>query len=217
MNSRLKHFSLGTLHVMSMAFPFPTVTLGGGGMDEERKPLVDFADMAEVERWQVVTDGVMGGLSLSRFDLGTSETVVFAGQLSLDNNGGFAAVRREPATYGLADYTGVVLQVKGDGRTYQFRVQTDDRFDGIAYRVLFRTDQEQGQAIPIAFKSFQPFFRGRPVPYAPELRPENIRQIGFLIADKREGPFRIEIQGIEAYRSPRRERQAAEAINATAS
>ena len=40
----------------------------------------------------------------------------------------------------LAAATGLIVRVKGDGRTYQLRLRTSDRFDGVAYRALFATD-----------------------------------------------------------------------------
>jgi monofunctional biosynthetic peptidoglycan transglycosylase len=91
-----------------------------------------------------------------------------------------------------------MLKVKGDGRTYQFRVKTDDQYDGIAYRSLFATDARQWQTITLPFDSFTASFRGRPVPDAPVLRPEQIRQIGFLLADKQPGLFRLEIAWIKS-------------------
>ena len=42
------------------------------------------------DRWTIVNDGVMGGLSRSRILVSDERTVVFEGRLSLENNGGFA-------------------------------------------------------------------------------------------------------------------------------
>ena len=109
-------------------------------------------------------------------------------------------VRRDPQDYKLAGCDGVRIRVKGDGRTYQFRVWTNDADDGIAYRAAFETKPNQWMTAQIPFESMKPTFRGRPVPDAPPLCPENIRQIGFLIGDKLEGPFRLEIDWIQAYR-----------------
>jgi monofunctional biosynthetic peptidoglycan transglycosylase len=91
--------------------------------------------------------------------------------------------------------------VKGDGRTYQFRVKTDEQYDGIAYRTLFATDARQWQTIILPFDSFCASFRGKPVPEAPVLRPEQIRQIGFLLADKQQGSFRLEIAWIKSFQA----------------
>jgi NADH dehydrogenase [ubiquinone] 1 alpha subcomplex assembly factor 1 len=144
--------------------------------------------------WQTINDGVMGGISSSRMvqeDGGLS----FEGQLSLENNGGFASVRR-PLDVDLSKAAGVRLDVRGDGRTYQFRVRQDERFDGVAWRAEFSTSGEW-QTVELAFDEFVPVFRGRRVPDAGPVVPATIRQIGFMLADKTPGPFKLEIRSIE--------------------
>jgi len=91
---------------------------------------IDFADAntEEILRWRVINDDVMGGISQSRIELSPTATAIFSGQLSLENNGGFASIRRRADNYNLDGYTGVILKVKGDGRTYQFRVKADERY-----------------------------------------------------------------------------------------
>jgi monofunctional biosynthetic peptidoglycan transglycosylase len=147
----------------------------------------------------VINDDVMGGISQSRIELSQTATALFSGQLSLKNNGGFASIRRRPDNYDLKGCSGVMLKVKGDGRSYQFRVKTDEQYDGIAYRTLFVSDTHQWQTLTLPFDSFSASFRGRPVPNAPVLRPEQITQIGFLLADKQPGSFCLEIAWIKSY------------------
>jgi monofunctional biosynthetic peptidoglycan transglycosylase len=52
------------------------------------------------------------------------------------------------------------------------------------------------ESIRLLFDDFVPSFRGRRVPDAPPLSPENIGQIGFLISDLQKGSFQIEIESI---------------------
>ena len=162
---------------------------------------IDFTDNQEAQRWSVVNDGVMGGISQGSIEPAQNGTAIFSGRLSLENNGGFASIRRQSDNYNLNGCNGVILKVKGDGRTYQFRVKTDDQYDGIAYRSLFATYARQWQTITLPFDSFSAIFRGRPVPDAPVLRPEQIRQIGFLLADKQPGLFRLEIAWIKSFQA----------------
>jgi NADH dehydrogenase [ubiquinone] 1 alpha subcomplex assembly factor 1 len=96
----------------------------------------------------------------------------------------------------LSKAAGVRLDVRGDGRTYQFRVRQDDRFDGVAWRAEFSTSSEW-QTVELAFDEFVPVFRGRRVPDAGPVVPATIRQIGFMLADKTPGPFKLEIRSIE--------------------
>ena len=161
--------------------------------------MIDFTDTQESQRWIAINDDVMGGLSQSRIELSPAATALFSGQLALENNGGFASIRRRDDNYNLDACTGVMLKVKGDGRTYQFRVKMDEQNDGIANRTLFATDTHQWQILTLPFDSFSASFRGRPVPGAPVLYPEQIRQIGFLLADKQRGLFHLEIAWIKSY------------------
>ena len=161
--------------------------------------LIDFTDAQESQRWIAINDDVMGGLSQSRIELSPAATALFNGQLALENNGGFASIRRRSDNYNLNGCNGVILKVKGDGRTYQFRVKTDERYDGIAYRTLFATDNHDWQTLTLPFDRFSASFRGKPVPGAPVLHPEQIRQIGFLLADKQPGSFCLEIACIKSY------------------
>ena len=161
--------------------------------------LIEFSDTEEVPRWIAINDDVMGGISQSRIELSPTATAIFSGQLALENNGGFTSIRRRSDNYNLNSYTGIMLKVKGDGRTYQFRVKTDERYDGIAYRTLFATDNHDWQTLTLPFDSFSASFRGRPVPGAPILHSEQIRQIGFLLADKQPGSFCLEIACIKSY------------------
>jgi hypothetical protein len=163
--------------------------------------LIDFTNAEESQCWMTINDDVMGGISQSRIELSHTATALFSGQLSLENNGGFASLRRRADDYYLGGTTGVMLKVKGDGRTYQFRVKTDDQYDGVAYRTLFATDAGHWQTISLLFSGFCASFRGKAVPGAPVLHPEKIRQIGFMLADKQQGAFRLEMAWIKSFQA----------------
>ena len=67
--------------------------------------------------WQTVLDGVMGGVSTGRIAAGEGGTLRFTGELSLENNGGFSQIRTAVAEGTFEGASGLVLRVKGDGRT----------------------------------------------------------------------------------------------------
>jgi monofunctional biosynthetic peptidoglycan transglycosylase len=160
--------------------------------------ITDFKESDGV-RWRIINDGVMGGRSSSDLELTESGTVLFSGFLSLENNGGFASVRGSLPAMDLSAFQGVVLRVRGDGRRYQLRFRTDTSFDGMAYRGEFETTPGEWSEIKLAFQDFQPTFRGRIPRGVGPLDPGRIRQMGFLIGDKKEGPFELEIAWIKAY------------------
>ena len=162
--------------------------------------IANFADSSEAGRWIVVNDNVMGGISKGTMSLTEENCLVFAGTLSMENNGGFASIRRQPTDLGIGAYKGIRIRVKGDGRSYQFRVRLDKNFDGIAYKQDFQTTSDAWVEIDLPFAGFLPTYRGRILPDAKPLVAAEISQIGFLIADKIEGPFSLIIDNIAAYR-----------------
>ena len=150
-----------------------------------------------IEPWYAINDNVMGGLSSGGIAL-CDEGLHFNGTLSLQNNGGFSSVRR-PVSEDLTDSRGIRLTIKGDGRKYQLRLRQDQSFDGVAWRREFITDGSV-QVIDLAYPEFEAVFRGRRVKKAQAIDPAHITQLGFLIADKKEGSFSLFILKMEILR-----------------
>ncbi len=164
--------------------------------------LLDFADPAEAGRWSAVNDGVMGGLSSSEIVGTGSGSSLFAGRVSLENNGGFASARRTVAEGAFAGATHLHLTFLGDGKTYKLRLRSDPGFDGVNYEIAFATQADKWQAATMELADFAPVWRGRPVPDADPLYPERIQSVGFLISGGQEGPFRLELAALSASTSP---------------
>ncbi len=158
--------------------------------------LVDFRGDRE---WYVVNDGVMGGRSRSSIEQTAEGTGVFAGRVSLENNGGFASVRTRVEGIDVPAADGVTIRVNGDGQQYQLRFRTDDRFDGVAYRANFQTSGGGWEELTVPFSAFVPSFRGRVVEDAEPLDPSAVRQLTLMIADKQEGDFRLEVEWVKAF------------------
>lgn len=162
------------------------------------QPVIEFTDTAAAGDWFIVNDGVMGGRSQSSMTVGDTGGALFAGKVSLENNGGFASTRTVIPDQVMAGCDAVIIRVQGDGRVYQFRLRTDAGFDGLAYRREFGTVDGKWQEITLPFSDFVPSFRGKVVEDAGTVDPSRIRQIGFLIADKQSGPFALQIDWIRA-------------------
>ena len=163
------------------------------------KKIIDFSDSSERGMWERVDDVVMGGLSESLLSPADT-TAVFHGTVSLEHFGGFASVRSLPRDFGLGGYDGLIVTVRGDGRRYRLRLKTDDDLEGISYQAIFFTDPATWTESRLSFDEFVPVFRGSLVEGAPDLDPASIRRVGFMIADKQEGTFRLEIKEVRAYR-----------------
>jgi hypothetical protein len=162
------------------------------------KTLFDFQAATNSPAWEVVNDDVMGGVSTSRFQVLTNGCAVFSGTVRLENNGGFASVRSAPLREDLTDLTVIVLRVRGDGRSYKFSVRTGAGFDTPLYQLAFTTKRGEWEEHRLPFKDFVPTFRGRILTDVPPLNPAKVTSVGFLISDKQEGPFKLEVAWIKA-------------------
>lgn len=151
------------------------------------------------DAWRAVNDGVMGGISTGRM-VSSEDGLRFEGELSLEYNGGFASVRRL-VDQDLSQATAVRLQLRGDGRTYQFRIRQDSRMDGVAWRAEFETHGEW-QTVELSLDEFSPVFRGRLVGNAGPVVPARIIQVGFMLADKNAGAFELDVKSIEFVMTP---------------
>jgi NADH dehydrogenase [ubiquinone] 1 alpha subcomplex assembly factor 1 len=156
---------------------------------------IDFSSPEETDYWYRINDSVMGGVSES--NLRVVDTVAyFEGELSLENNGGFASVRRTGPISLKSNGKPISLETNGDGRSYQLRLRTDQGFDGIAYVAMFVSEREQWQTLTFDEQSFVAQFRGRIVKDAPLLLFSEVKQIGFMLADKQPGSFQLAIKNI---------------------
>ena len=156
-------------------------------------------DPNEQQRWYAVDDGVMGGVSQSTFSAADG-IGRFHGEVSLENGGGFASVRRTPSGFEptLANAQGIALTVRGDGRTYQLRLKSTALGDASAYRVTFTAAQNGWEVRHFLWSDFEAVRRGTLLSDAPDVSPSEIHQIGFLIADRTAGPFCLQVKRIEA-------------------
>ena len=147
--------------------------------------------------WQTVLDSVMGGLSTGRIAAGEGGTLRFSGELSLENNGGFSQIRTAVAGDTFTGATGLVLRVKGDGRTYQCDIRSSRmRLMAGGYQRNFPTKAGEWTEVEIPFDQCVANSFGQRVRNAPALDAATIESVGITLADKKEGPFAIEIDWI---------------------
>ncbi len=148
-------------------------------------------------KWQIVNDTVMGGVSDSRLVV-TDAIARFSGNLSLENNGGFASVRTLAAKLDLPPEAGkFVIRIRGDGRTYKLTARRNGSFDGVNYQNEFPTIAGEWQELELSLADFRASWRGRALPEEPSLKAPDIQSIGLIIADKKDGRFQLEIEWIK--------------------
>lgn len=159
--------------------------------------LFDFAVQTDFPAGEIVNDGVMGGSSTSRFHFLPGSGAVFTGVVSLENNGGFASVRLSPVRPDLSGHAAFVVRLRGDGRRYKFTVRTAEVFNTPVYQCAFTTKRGAWTEVRLPFKDFVPTFRGRELTEMPPLQPAQVSSLGFLISDRQDGPFQLEVAWIK--------------------
>ncbi|MCL1103848.1 CIA30 family protein [Shewanella algicola] len=162
----------------------------------EDNMLFRFANEDHFEGWQINNDTVMGGVSQSQIKQNKQQDLLFTGNVSLDNNGGFASTESR-FTHQISAASSLTIAVKGDGKVYQLRLKTPQLSYGEAYVANFTTQADTLTEHTFTAADFTVSFRGRVVSNAPELNLLDIERVGFLVAQKQQGPFAIELHSIE--------------------
>jgi NADH dehydrogenase [ubiquinone] 1 alpha subcomplex assembly factor 1 len=167
----------------------------------ENSILFDFAQPSAWDYWRIVNDGVMGGVSRSRMAQTEQGTALFSGEVSLENNGGFASVEARFDAVDLSSYDGIEITYRGDGQRYGFNMR--DRPAWTVYQADFvakSAKEGEWNVIRIPFDQLTPLSFGRRVRAEP-FDPKSVITMQLIISDKQEGPFAIEVQSIKAYQA----------------
>lgn len=140
--------------------------------------------------WRVVNDKVMGGRSSGGYTV-DGGILKFTG-VTNTRGGGFSSIRSVPQRLAVTDKDRrISLRIRGDGRTYTFRVQTRD---GVSYWAEFPSSASWEEA-NVPFSTFQPRWRGMWLD-GPVLNPADIVSLGLMIYDKQDGEFFLEVDWI---------------------
>jgi len=110
----------------------------------EETVLLNATDMKTENQWRIVNDGVMGGLSSSNVSVNEDNKIVFKGNISLENNGGFASLRSPVKNYNFEKYSGIEIRMKGDGKRYSISMKETSYFTGYFYTTSFETKKKSG-------------------------------------------------------------------------
>ncbi|MGI9495888.1 MAG: CIA30 family protein [Mariniblastus sp.] len=157
--------------------------------------LFDFDKPDAVRTWRPVNDGVMGGRSSGKVKINQYKNLEFYGNLSLENNGGFASVRARDEGLAMKPGDTVVLRVRGDGRTYNFNVYTQRNMGGYSYRQSFATVDGEWIDVEFPVDKFVATWRGRN--YRNQaFDPASVAGLGILLGDKKPGAFKLEVESI---------------------
>lgn len=147
-----------------------------------------FSKKAPIQQWQIVNDGVMGGLSKGHLVLNKQGKGRFWGEVSLANNGGFTSIRHRFAPLAVQAGQALKLKLKGDGKRYQIRIKANSS-DYYSY-ITYVTTTGAWQEVSLPLEDFYPTFRGRRLDLG-NFDQSQLEEIGVLIANKRAESFEL--------------------------
>lgn len=170
------------------------------GNSDQIQVLNRFIGESASKPWPAVNDGVMGGASEGAARL-TSNGMLFSGNLSLENHGGFSSIRQQ-VELDLAAFSGIRVKILGDGRTYQLRLESDARYRDrwpVSFSGDIQTVAGKWVEVDIPFDQLRQSWRGRQLSdYT--FNPAEIQMIGLMLADQQPGEFGATVEWIAAYR-----------------
>lgn len=178
----------GAAHAFAIATTLTMMPFAHAG-----PPLLDFSSLEIVRTFRVVNDVVMGGVSTSRLSH-SAGAMLFEGEVSLENNGGFASFRgpvKPPA-----ESAALLLKVRGDGKRYKLTLKLDDSTSTAQYQAVFVAPREW-EVLRFVPADFKASFRGHAVAW-PIVRFADVKYVGLLISDKQSGKFQIELKDVRA-------------------
>lgn len=176
-------------------------TLGSSLMaDDTARSLFDFTGSEAAKEWQNINDGVMGGASEGKFKITDKKTLEFYGTLSLENNGGFASVRTKAKKLDLEKGDVLVARVRGDGREYSMNLHVRRPLVAFSFRSMLQTKKDEWIEVKLPLEKFQATSFGRPVKDAGPVDLQEVNSLGFLLGDKKAGPFKLEVEWIKVMR-----------------
>ncbi|GLQ20980.1 hypothetical protein GCM10007854_19350 [Algimonas porphyrae] len=157
---------------------------------------IDFSDAAAVAPWQIVNDGVMGGLSQgTRYH--EDDFMVFRGTINT-NGGGFSSLRRRMQPGDLNGANGMAMRVRSDGRGYTLTFRTSERWRGraVSYQAdIPATMPGEWSEVFLSFTDMRTSIFGRTVRAAP-FDPSDVREMGVILADGVDGDFRLDLANL---------------------
>lgn len=158
---------------------------------------IDFGKNGNAQDWTIINDGVMGGLSRGEGYF-TDSSLVFQGEVSLDNNGGFASLRSAYQDFDLSAFEKVVIRCKSKGVQFAFTMNIHRQFYLPSFKKRIHTPSDDWQTIELPLKEFYAYRLGNQLDY--KLNNKDLKQIirlGFITDEKQYAPFEFEIDYLE--------------------
>ncbi|MGB6269009.1 MAG: CIA30 family protein [Olleya sp.] len=159
---------------------------------------IDFGQDKAGESWRIVNDGVMGGLSQSTATL-TKDSVQFKGDVSLENNGGFASMRTLIKKGTLTNCKTMTIRYKSSSidRTFGLSLKNSQQYYIPYYKHTFSPKTTDWEILSVNLSNFKHYRISEVIGDEMPIKAlEDVFNIALIISDKKAGKFNIEIDYI---------------------
>ena len=157
---------------------------------------IDFGQKTGGQDWQIINDGVMGGLSKGQVEI-SEETLIFKGTVSLENNGGFTSLRGPYQNYDLSNFETLTIKYKSTGQDIAFRMKLHERWYMPYFKANLRSTDNEWQTVSIPLKDFEQYRVGDAT--GQKMSPKdlaNVIGLGFITNSKKASAFQFEVDFI---------------------
>lgn len=162
------------------------------------QPLINFSNESS-SNWQIINDTVMGGRSKAAVEF-TGNSMIFTGIVSLKNNGGFVSYRSPYQRFDFNDFKGVEIRYRSTGRAFSFQLETNQAWRLPNYKHSFENTTNEWVIEKLSFSDFEEYRVGRKTGKKMTLSElDKVIRIGFILIDKKEGPFQLEVDYVKLY------------------
>ena len=153
-------------------------------------------DCENCQDWFVVLDGVMGGLSTGELTK-TQNSFILKGEVSLENNGGFASLRTPYASYDLSDFKTVTIRYRSTGQDFGLTLNKYRRFWYPNFKANLPMTQGEWKEITYALRDFKKYRLGRKMNGTPDTDDlSQIIRLGFISITKAATAYTFEVDRI---------------------
>lgn len=147
--------------------------------------------------WFVVLDGVMGGLSTGTLEK-KENSFVLSGEVSLENNGGFASIRTPYASFDLSDYTTVSIRYRSTGQDFAFTLNKYRRFWYPNYKTNLPMTNGEWAQVTFTLREFEKYRLGRKMQGNPGSNDlADIIRLGFISNTKAATTYSFEVDFVK--------------------
>lgn len=116
-------------------------------------------------------------------------------------------MRSKPQSLGLSDNDSIAVRVRGDGREYSLNLYIPTFRTAFSYRASIQTKKGEWIEARLPISDFYATSFGRRVENGDPVGATKVNSLGFLLSDRKAGPFKLEVAWIKVVGSWRQDQK----------